>query len=98
MSIFVRSLLSSSLLVICVIQLSAGGPIPPNSPEFFESRIRPILANNCYGCHTNSKLGGLRVDSREALLQGGSSGPSILPGNVEKSLLIAAVLQSGELK
>src|SRR4051794_24402837 len=98
MSTFVRSLLSSYLLVISVNQVLAGGPIPPNSPEFFETRIRPILANNCYGCHTNSKLGGLRVDSRDALLQGGSSGPSIVPGNAEKSLLIAAVQQSGELK
>ena len=98
MSIFVRGLLSSYLLAIFVNQVLAGGPIPPNSPEFFETRIRPILANNCYGCHTNSKLGGLRVDSRDALLQGGSSGPSVVPGNPEKSLLIAAVQQSGELK
>src|SRR3954447_616112 len=98
MSTFVRSLLSSYLLVISVNQVLAGGPIPPNSPEFFETRIRPILANNCYGCHTNSKLGGLRVDSREALLTGGASGPSITPGDPDKSLLIKAVLQTGELK
>src|SRR3982751_3846566 len=98
MSIFVRSLLSSFLLVISVNQLLGGGPIPPNSPEFFESRIRPILANNCYGCHTNSKLGGLRVDSREALLQGGMSGTSLVPGDPDKSLIVKAVLQMGELK
>ena len=35
--------------------------------EFFESRIRPILANKCYSCHSENKLGGLRVDSRVAL-------------------------------
>src|SRR5258708_20893787 len=75
-----------------------GAPAPASSPEFFESRIRPILANNCYGCHTNSKLGGLRVDSREALLTGGASGPALKPGEPDKSLLIQAVLQTGELK
>src|SRR5438270_13471524 len=76
----------------------SGAPIPPASPEFFESRIRPILANNCYGCHTNSKLGGLRVDSRAALLQGGTNGPSLVPGGPEKSLLIKAVFLTSDLK
>src|SRR5215831_9194625 len=59
--------------------------------QFFETRIRPVLANNCYGCHTDSKLGGLRVDSRVSLLAGGKSGPAIIPGHPEESLLIRAV-------
>src|SRR5215471_11127243 len=59
--------------------------------EFFESRIRPVLANHCYACHTESKLGGLRVDSRVALLEGGKSGPAIVPGRPDESLLIKAV-------
>src|SRR5215467_4080893 len=59
--------------------------------DFFESRIRPILANNCYSCHTDSKLGGLRVDSRVALLEGGKSGPAIVVGMPAESLLIRAV-------
>src|ERR1700704_725104 len=61
--------------------------------EFFESRIRPVLANSCYACHTDSKLGGLRVDSRVSLLAGGKSGPAIVPGRPEESLLIKAVTQ-----
>src|SRR5215831_5554316 len=61
--------------------------------EFFESRIRPVLANHCYACHTESKLGGLRVDSRVALLAGGKSGPAIVPGRPDESLLIRAVMQ-----
>jgi mono/diheme cytochrome c family protein len=65
-----------------------------NPAEFFEAKIRPILANNCYSCHTTSKLGGLRVDSRQALLQGGKSGASIVPGKPEASLLIRAVAQT----
>src|SRR2546427_758094 len=61
--------------------------------EFFEARIRPVLANNCYTCHTDSKLGGLRVDSRVALLEGGKSGAVIVPGRPDESLLIKAVMQ-----
>lgn len=59
--------------------------------ERFESKVRPVLASNCFACHTRSKLGGLAVDSRAALLQGGKSGPAVVPGDPEKSLLIQAV-------
>src|SRR5581483_2349439 len=62
--------------------------------EFFETRIRPILANNCYACHTDNKLGGLRVDSRVGLLTGGKHGPAIVPGRPDESLLIKAVSQT----
>lgn len=64
------------------------------SPDYFEAKVRPILANNCYGCHTDSKMGGLRLDSREDLLKGGSRGPAIVPGDPEKSLMITAVRQT----
>jgi len=64
-----------------------------DSAGFFESQVRPILANNCYRCHTGLQSGGLRVDSRENLLKGGHSGPAIVPGNPEASLLIRAVRQ-----
>ena len=52
-----------------------------------------MLVDNCYNCHsanTNAK-GGLRVDDRNGLLQGGDSGPAVVPGDPEKSLLIQAV-------
>src|SRR5271163_4123383 len=73
---------------------------PPASagPDFFENNVRPVLANNCYACHTGTELGGLRVDSRENLLKGGKSGPALVPGEPERSLLIQAVQQTGELK
>lgn len=64
------------------------------TPEFFENRIRPILANNCFGCHTNSQLGGLRLDTLDAVKKGGKRGPALIPGDVEKSLLIKAVRQT----
>ncbi len=61
--------------------------------EFFESRIRPVLVDRCLDCHgaEGTAKGGLRVDSREALLKGGLSGPAIVPGNPEASPLIQAV-------
>src|SRR5690242_16989377 len=62
--------------------------------DLFENRVRPVLANNCFACHTASALGGLRVDSRAALLKGGKSGPAIVPGDPDKSLLIRAVRQT----
>ena len=75
------------------IALQAQNP-QASSPDFFESKIRPILANSCYSCHTGSALGGLRVDSREAMLKGGTRGPVLVPGDPQKSLLIQAVRQT----
>jgi mono/diheme cytochrome c family protein len=59
--------------------------------EFFELRIRPLLAKNCYACHTGSRMGGLQLDSRESILKGGNSGPALIAGKPEESLLIQAV-------
>ena len=66
--------------------------------DFFETRVRPILATECFSCHSDSQLGGLRLDSREAMLKGGKSGPAIVPGDADKSLLMSAVRQTGTLK
>src|SRR5262249_36870104 len=73
----------------------------PDSAEFFEAKIRPVLAASCYDCHTEEQLGGLRLDSREAMLKGGKRGPAIVPGapgDRDRSRLVAAIRQSGELK
>jgi len=70
-------------------------PLTPAAVEFFESQIRPILAESCYHCHTDDEKGGLRVDSRERLLKGGESGPAIVPGDPDGSLLIRAVRHAG---
>jgi len=66
--------------------------------DFFESKVRPILATECFSCHTDAELGGLRLDSRAAMLRGGKTGPAIVPGDPDKSLLITALRQTGELK
>ena len=72
----------------------AAQTVDAGTPEFFENRIRPILANNCFGCHTNSQLGGLRLDALDGMKKGGKRGPAIVPGDVENSLLIKAVRQT----
>ena len=62
--------------------------------EFFEKNIRPILIDRCYECHSaekNSSKGGLILDSRDGAYKGGDEGPSVVPGDLEKSLLIKAV-------
>jgi uncharacterized protein DUF1553/uncharacterized protein DUF1549/cytochrome c len=69
-----------------------------NKDDFFETRVRPILATECFSCHTDSQLGGLRLDSREAMLKGGKSGPAIVPGDPDNSLIMMAVRQTGALK
>ncbi len=64
------------------------------SLEFFESKVRPLLAEHCYSCHSaDAKIikGGLRLDSRDALLTGGDSGEVIVPGKPDESGLIHAV-------
>lgn len=62
--------------------------------EAFEKQIRPILARHCYACHTQAALGGLRLDSKEAILRGGKSGAALVAGKAEQSLLLRAVRQS----
>jgi hypothetical protein len=72
---------------------------PPKEPtkeqaEFFEKKVRPVLAEKCFSCHSEAQKknkGGLVVDSLAGLLQGGDSGPSVVPGDVAKSKLIEAV-------
>jgi mono/diheme cytochrome c family protein/cytochrome c553 len=81
------------LLSLAIPAIAATGPAPETS-DFFETRIRPVLASHCNSCHTDSKLGGLRVDSRDALLKGGKTGPAIVAGDPDKSLLIRAVRQT----
>jgi hypothetical protein len=60
--------------------------------EFFEKKIRPVLLEHCSKCHTGQKVkGGLRLDSRSALLKGGDNGPALVPGDPAKSRVLVAV-------
>ena len=62
--------------------------------NFFEAKIRPVLIKECYGCHsakTGATKGGLMVDTKDALLVGGDSGPAITPGDLDESLLWGSI-------
>jgi len=82
---------------LSLLALLLARPLPAAEPaglEFFEQKIRPLLAERCHACHsaqTPEPKGGLRVDTRDGLLKGGDSGPAIVPGKPQRSLLIAAV-------
>jgi hypothetical protein len=68
--------------------------------EFFEKKIRPVLVEHCYSCHSQQakKLrGGLFLDSREGARRGGDSGPALMPGHPDKSLLIRALRHEADL-
>ena len=70
-----------------------------DAEQFFESQIRPLLIDKCIGCHGAEKQsGGLRLDSRDALLKGGDSGTAIVPGDAANSRIVQAVRYDGELQ
>jgi mono/diheme cytochrome c family protein len=81
---------------LSVIIVSTGVASAADTSDFFETRVRPVFAKNCYACHTDSKMGGLRLDSADSVKQGGKSGPPIVPGKPEESLLIQAIRQTHE--
>ncbi len=71
----------------------------PAGIEFFEKNIRPTLVTACYQCHSREAekiKGGLVLDNRESFLKGGDSGPAIVPGDPDKSLLIKAIRYTDE--
>src|SRR4029077_12335370 len=68
--------------------------------EFFESRVRAVIVNRCFKCHGEKKQSnGLRLDSRGTALKGGATGPALVAGKPNESLLVQAVAQThAELK
>ncbi len=67
--------------------------------EFFETRVRPVLADSCISCHGPAKQrGGLRLDSRAALLKGADSGLVLVEGQPDKSSLVRAVRYADQIK
>lgn len=84
------------LLIVCPPTRFAAAQENTNAAgeAFFEKNIRPIFAQRCLSCHSEKsgkREGGLVVDSRDGLLKGGDQGPTIVPGDVEHSLLISAI-------
>jgi hypothetical protein len=82
----------AALLVIASVAAAAAPEPTQDQVKFFEEKVRPILAANCYKCHgTENQKGNLRLDLREMALAGGESGAVIVPGKPEESLLVEAI-------
>src|SRR5687767_5278204 len=88
------------LAIACVVLVGsvlraaqAPAPTTPVAQDttFFETKIRPLLAANCFACHGEKAMAGLRVDSREGLLKGGETGPAVVPGDPDRSTMLKAV-------
>src|SRR5437879_380011 len=81
--------------------VSSADPVPakpsPEQVEFFEKKVRPVLAEKCYSCHGEKKQnGGLRLDSSAGIEAGADDGPVIVAGEPAKSRLVAAIDRTGE--
>ncbi len=92
-------------LLISTLLTAAASAVPAQAAKkgvaFFEKHVRPILADHCYGCHSEEAdrvKGELLLDTRAGWKKGGANGPVIVPGHPEKSRLIQAVRREGDLK
>jgi len=97
---------SVCLMAVTAIAVAVPGRIAQASPSpgdiaFFESKIRPVLVEHCYQCHSAEALrtgklkANLLVDSRDGMAKGGESGAAVVPGKKEESLLLAALKYDG---
>src|SRR5690348_16202880 len=85
-----RSTFAAGIILVCWIWNSVAIAANSDEIEFFEKKIRPLLSDNCFTCHshTSEKLkGGLYLDSREGLMKGGEDGPVINPAKPLESRL-----------
>jgi len=93
-------MLSQRLIALCWITLPLLAQ--EDGPAFFEKNVRPLLIAKCLGCHSATSqpiMGGLRLDTLEHTLKGGSRGTSVVPGNPSESLLLKVVMHTaGPLK
>ena len=87
-------------LILSIIALAwTSSAHADESTDFFEKKIRPVLVEHCYRCHSEADgkiRGGLALDSRDGMRQGGDNGPSVVPGKIDKSLLISALHYTGD--
>ncbi|MHB1559860.1 MAG: PSD1 and planctomycete cytochrome C domain-containing protein, partial [Isosphaeraceae bacterium] len=91
-----------AIVAVVVVGAIARGDEPGKQREgvdFFESKVRPVLVEHCFQCHSagaKSVKGGLRLDSLDGMKKGGDTGPAVVPGDVDASLLVQAVRYGDE--
>jgi hypothetical protein len=95
---FVVAALLGGWTLVAVAAEPAAGPISPEQEKFFEEKVRPVLATRCWECHGEKKQeSGLRLDSRQAALDGGDSGERVVvPLEPDRSLLVKAINHVGD--
>jgi hypothetical protein len=89
-----RHQMSACALVFLMPVCAVTAARPASQIEFFEQKIRPVLIEHCYKCHSagSKKVkGGLLLDTRDGIRKGGDSGPAVVPGNAGESLLLKAL-------
>jgi mono/diheme cytochrome c family protein len=82
--------------LLCIFWTLGLSGIAAAQADMFTKDVKPILEKNCYSCHTEKMRGGLRLDSREALLKGGATGPTVVAGKADVSLLYQAISYKNE--
>src|SRR5690242_6788245 len=82
-----RHAYAAALLLSCTL----ARPVRAQDDQNFEMHVRPLLVEKCYACHTEERMGGLQLDTREHAMKGGKDGAVIVPGDPEKSLLVQAL-------
>lgn len=98
MRLSTKSVAASFVVLTLAGTLQAQEQPTPEQVSFFEAKIRPVLVKECYGCHSSEAgnvRGGLRLDNKELMRLGGSSGPAVVPGDLEASLLFNAIRHEG---
>lgn len=92
-------LLAAVLVLACPAVRATDRSPTPEQVEFFEREVRPVLAEHCISCHGPEKQKhNLRLDTRAAMLYGGDSGPALVAGNADASLIVKAVRRTGDLE
>jgi len=92
---FTGHLLLATIFLCMSCRALAAPDADPAAIKFFETKIRPVLAENCYKCHGEKKKKGmLRLDNLGYMLEGGESGPALVPGDAAKSHLFKAISYS----
>src|SRR5262245_46924628 len=88
-------------IVVCLLLHINVRACAQSKELFFEQKIRPVLIEQCYKCHSHEakkERGGLRLDTRQGLLEGGDTGPALVPGKPKETLLLKAIRHEGALK
>jgi Protein of unknown function (DUF1553)/Protein of unknown function (DUF1549)/Planctomycete cytochrome C len=93
-----RGIIAGMLFAVAIAVPMAAAGEDAKGVAFFESKIRPVLVERCHECHSaesKKPRGGLRVDSRAGIRAGGDSGPAVVPGDLDASVLYQAISRAG---